>query len=219
MAPEDELVARVQLYSARNQLELQEQLGRGVHGIVFIVQSQSKRGRSAVKVHEREPAYSRERDVYLRLQEHGVKLVCGCHVPQLVGYDDELRVINMTVVRPLRPQLRRRYLDESPEFSEEVMAEWRAEKQEQFEQRWPEVQGVLAALEMYGVFMLDVNRQHLLRRLRRFQFRAPRPTPGCTVSDHVAGLRLSNWGSATTQITLVGVGSPRLLFFRRRRRS
>ena len=37
------------------------------------------------------------------------------------------------------------------------MAEWRAEKQDQFEQRWPEVQGVLAALEMYGVFMLDVN--------------------------------------------------------------
>ncbi len=50
MAPEDEIVARAQVYSARNQLELKEQLGRGVDGIVFVVQSQIKRGRSAVKV-------------------------------------------------------------------------------------------------------------------------------------------------------------------------
>src|SRR6266436_4248684 len=49
------------------------------------------------------------------------------------------------------------YLDWAPDFSEEVMADWRAEKQEQFEQHWPEVQAILAVLETYGVFMVDVN--------------------------------------------------------------
>ena len=158
MAPEDELVARAQVYAARNQLEIKEQLGRGVHGIVFVAQSQIKRGRSAVKVHERQPAYGRERDVYLRLQELRVKFVCGCHVPQLLGCDDDLRVIDMTVVkRPFVLDFAGAYLDESPDFSEEVLADWRAEKQEQFEEHWPEVQAILAALETYGVIMLNVN--------------------------------------------------------------
>src|SRR5438093_9120685 len=99
MASQDELVARARAYAARNQLELGEQLGRGVHGIVFVAQSQANRGRSAVKVHEREEACCRERGVYLRLQGQNVKKVGGCRVPQLLGFDDELWVINMTVVK------------------------------------------------------------------------------------------------------------------------
>lgn len=158
MAPQDELVARAEVYAARNQLELREQLGRGVHGIVWVVQSQVKRGRSAVKAHERTEAYCRERDVYLRLQEQEVKQLGGCRVPQLLGFDDELRVIHMTVVkRPFVLDFAGAYLDEAPAFSEEVFADWQAEKREQFGPRWPEVQALLRFLESYGVFMIDVN--------------------------------------------------------------
>ncbi|MFM8419745.1 MAG: hypothetical protein ACKOEQ_06440 [Verrucomicrobiota bacterium] len=34
---------------------------------------------------------------------------------------------------------------------------WEADKREKFGERWPEVKAVLAALEDYGVHMLDVN--------------------------------------------------------------
>jgi hypothetical protein len=49
------------------------------------------------------------------------------------------------------------YLDQAPTFSDEVMADWRAEKQDQFGARWRDVQGILAVLEGYGIYMIDVN--------------------------------------------------------------
>jgi hypothetical protein len=38
-----------------------------------------------------------------------------------------------------------------------VLADWRAEKQEQFGPHWAEVQAILRFLEGLGVFMVDVN--------------------------------------------------------------
>jgi hypothetical protein len=153
-----ELVRRAQEYCQRNGLSLGEQLGFGVHGIVFATESQTKGGPTAIKVHERQPDYRRERDVYLRLREHGVKDIRGCEIPELENHDDELQVIEMTVVtRPFVLDFAGAYLDQPPDFSEEVLADWRAEKLEQFGSRWPEVQAILRLLEGYGVFMIDVN--------------------------------------------------------------
>ena len=42
-----------------------------------------------------------------------------------------------------------------------TLADWGAEKQEQFGARWPEVQAIVRSLEGYGVFMLDVNPRNL----------------------------------------------------------
>jgi hypothetical protein len=113
---------------------------------------------SAVKVHEREVEYRRERDIYLRLRDHGVAQVRGCEVPQMLRYDDELFVIEMTVVaRPFVLDFAGAYLDRAPDFSEEVLADWRKEKQEQFGGRWPTVQAILGTLESFGVFMEDVS--------------------------------------------------------------
>ncbi len=47
------------------------------------------------------------------------------------------------------------YLDRPPEFSEEVMADWRAEKQEQFGPRWPEVESILRYLQILGVHVVE----------------------------------------------------------------
>jgi hypothetical protein len=153
-----DLVRRVQEYADRKGLRVGAQLGSGVHGIVFSAEYQTVGGRSALKVHERDADYRRERDVYLRLKEHGVTEVRGCNVPELIAFDDELWVIEMTVVsRPYVLDFAGAYLDEPPDFSEEVLADWRAEKQEQFEQRWGEVQAILRDLEGYGVFLVDVN--------------------------------------------------------------
>ncbi len=38
-----------------------------------------------------------------------------------------------------------------------MLADWRADKQEQFGARWGEVQAILRVLETYGVHMEDVT--------------------------------------------------------------
>jgi hypothetical protein len=153
-----DLHRRIDAYAHRNYLDVGEQLGYGVHGIVFAAKYQTKGGRIALKVHERDKEYRRERDVYLRLQEHGVTEIRGCHVPEMVAFDDDLWIIVMTIVaRPFVLDFAGAYLDQAPDFSEEVLADWRAEKQEQFGPRWADVQAILGLLEGYGVFMIDVN--------------------------------------------------------------
>jgi hypothetical protein len=69
-----------------------------------------------------------------------------------------LWVIEIEIVqRPFVLDFAGAYLDFAPDFSEEVMADWELEKREQFDTRWPEVRAILAELEEFGVFMLDVN--------------------------------------------------------------
>ena len=159
MSLTDEMERRVREYAQRHGLSLREQLGYGMHGSVFVAESQpGTEGtalQSALKVQQE---YIRERAVYLRLQEHGVAAIRGCDVPRMLRWDDELWVIEMTLVkRPFVLDFAGAYLDHAPEFSEEVWADWRAEKQEQFGRHWPEVQAILRVLEGYGVKMLDVN--------------------------------------------------------------
>jgi hypothetical protein len=158
MTTREELIRRANQYAQRNGLTLREQLGYGIHGIVFVAGSQTRPGASAIKVHERETSFCRERDVYLRLRDRGVLEIRGCHVPQLLRYDDELWVIEMEVVkRPFVLDFAGAYLDTPPDYSDEAVAEWRANKQEQFGDRWPEVEVILASLERYGVFLADVS--------------------------------------------------------------
>jgi hypothetical protein len=162
MSFNDELVRRAQIYTQRRRLLLGEQLGSGVHGIVFVTLSHLEQGpsvvRTAIKVHERRRDYVRERDVYLRLKEYRVDTIRGCHVPRLLEYDDELWIITMTIVtRPFVLDFAGAYLDQPPDYGEDVLADWRADKQEQFGPRWAEVQAILGDLEDFGVFMADVN--------------------------------------------------------------
>jgi hypothetical protein len=47
---------------------------------------------------------------------------------------------------------------EAPDFSEEVWVQWREQKQEEFGDRWSDVDFVLAELtRLTGLVMLDVN--------------------------------------------------------------
>lgn len=162
MSFKEEPRRRAQEYVQRYGLSLGDELGFGVHGIVFVAESQPKQGmaalRSAVKAHRQEPDYCRERDAYLRLMEHSIRSIGRCDVPEMLRYDDKLLVIEMTVVsRPFVLDFAGAYLDRSPDFSDEVLADWLEEKQEQFGRHWGEVQSILRALQAYGVFMIDVN--------------------------------------------------------------
>jgi hypothetical protein len=61
------------------------------------------------------------------------------------------------VTRPFVLDFAGAYLDTRPDYTEEVLADWRAEKQEQFGERWPEVQSILWSLERYGIYLSDVT--------------------------------------------------------------
>src|ERR1017187_775938 len=137
MSFKDEPMSRAREYALHNGLVVGKELGFGVHGIVVAMKSQVEKGRPAtscaVKAHQREVEYLRERDVYLRLQEHGIEAISGCHVPQLIDYNDNLWIIEMTIVkRPFVLDFGGAYLDGAPDFSEEVMSDWRAGKLDQF---------------------------------------------------------------------------------------
>ena len=162
MTRKEILIHRANEYAQHYQLALCEELGFGVHGIVFATERHPKIGdsplRSALKIHEGETPYRRERDIYLRLKERGVIEVRGCEVPRLIRFDDRLLAIEMSMVsRPFILDFAGAYLDYFPDFPEEAIADWRAEKAEQFGERWPEVQAILRELETYGIYMEDVS--------------------------------------------------------------
>jgi hypothetical protein len=94
------LIRRAEEYCRWTGKRLGPELGFGVHGIVFTLESQSAARRAAIKIHERERYYLRERDVYRRLAEVGLTSVQGCTVPEMIRSDDELWIIEMTVVTP-----------------------------------------------------------------------------------------------------------------------
>jgi hypothetical protein len=50
------------------------------------------------------------------------------------------------------------HLDNAPEFSPEVMEQWRLEKIEQFGDHWPDVENVLDLMKSrFGIHLLDVH--------------------------------------------------------------
>jgi len=155
---EEVFIQNALAYAARHQLQLAERLGFGIHGIIFVAEHKFKGGKTAVKVHREAEPYLRERVAYERLKQAGVTEVLGFHVPQFIRADDELRVIEMSIVtRPFVLDFAGAYLDAPPDFPDDVRAEWEAGIREQFEARWPAVEGVLAALEEMRIYMVDVS--------------------------------------------------------------
>jgi hypothetical protein len=147
------LEARARQYAERHALGIEAQLGYGMHGIVF-----STNCKSAIKVFERQNAYVRERDVYLRLQELNLFQLNGFAVPRLVRYDDALQVVEMTIVNPpFVLDFAGAYLDIPPDYSDEVLADWRTEKLEQFGEKWSEVESLIDAFAAMGIYLADVR--------------------------------------------------------------
>src|SRR5439155_6522012 len=145
---EETLLQNARAYASRHQLQLAERLGFGIHGIIFVAEDNSKAGKTAIKVHSSVEPYLRERAAYERLKDACVSDILGFNVPQPVRFDDELRVIEMSIVtRPFLLDFAGAWLDAPPDFPDETWVEWEAEKREQFDAHWPKVQAVLGALE------------------------------------------------------------------------
>ncbi|MCW5774888.1 MAG: hypothetical protein KIS87_00380 [Phycisphaeraceae bacterium] len=150
-------------YTKSRGIIVEGRLGYGKDGSVW-----STSRTTAVKAHERASTFDRELAAYLRLREHGVESVLGLAVPRLMDWDAGLRVVEMTIVQPpFVLDFGSAWLDGAPEFSDGVMADWLAEKEEQFEADWPRVAAVLGELRRkWGVHLLDVHPGNVMLRGR-----------------------------------------------------
>ena len=145
-------------YAARYELRLSQRLGFGIHGSVHVVEHKIKRDKSAIKSHRTTEFYLRERAVYERLSGAAISDILGFHVPQFIRADDDLQVTEMTIVtRPFVLDFAGAYVGAPPEFSEDIWADWEAEKREQFGARWTAVRAVTSAFEDLGIYLADVS--------------------------------------------------------------
>jgi hypothetical protein len=159
---DEELIKKAKAYVAGRHLTIGVPLGFGIHGIVLLLIGQREPGSRALKMHHSEEFYLRERAVYERLKTAGVSSICGCEVPRLIRFDDELLALEMTVVSPpFVLDFAGAYLNFPPDFSEAIWTTWEAEKREQFGARWPEVTAILGALRGFGIHMLDISPSNL----------------------------------------------------------
>ncbi|QYU70530.1 hypothetical protein J4558_10610 [Leptolyngbya sp. 15MV] len=154
----EDIARRASQYAQRRGLELGPRLGDGKDGIVYSTFG-SLQGPTAVKALARADLYGRELACYRRLAVRGIGgsvQVCGHNVPQLLGHDDELLVIEMTIVtRPFVLDFAGAFLDAPPEFPAEVMEERNAHWADVFENRWHSVQRIMAEFRRHGLHLLD----------------------------------------------------------------
>ncbi|MCY2974206.1 MAG: hypothetical protein NTW52_06015 [Planctomycetota bacterium] len=84
--------------------------------------------------------------------------VAGHRIPIMTGSDDELLAIEMTIVSPpFCLDFGGAYLNRPPDYSAEVLEDWREMKSEAFEDNWPKVESILAEFRSFGVYIADVN--------------------------------------------------------------
>jgi hypothetical protein len=154
------------IYEQRYATRIGRLLGSGNHGTVFVVERNANRGRFAVKFFPEEAPYFRELRSYEILREQKVRDIEGFSVPQFLGSDDGLLAIAITIVEPpFLLDFAGAYEEESvPDFPENVWAEWRVQKQEEFENRWPIVETILMVLRTHDIFMLDIHPRNLVFR-------------------------------------------------------
>ncbi len=127
---------------------------RGYDGVVL-----STTGRTALKAFNYQQLYRQELAVYRRFLERQFFQANEFQIPQLVGHDDTLSVIEMTIVSPtfivdFASVIK---LDTPPQFDAEIMREARLEQKENFEADWPKVKRAISKLEIVGVYLSDVH--------------------------------------------------------------
>jgi hypothetical protein len=114
---------------------------------------------TAIKAHEHYDAFERELLCYMRLSSHNVWEVLGHNVPALVDADEELSVLELSIVkRPFLLDFGAARLDSAPDFAPEVLETWEQEKVEQFGEHWPQVQSIIGWMRgRLGIYLLDIH--------------------------------------------------------------
>ncbi len=73
------------------------------------------------------------------------------------GWDDQLMVVEMDLMQhpPYIIDFAKVRIDRPPDFSREVLQQFEAEGSELFDENWPTVKSLLAALESFQIYYLD----------------------------------------------------------------
>ncbi len=78
---DEELLERAEAFAKAHGQTIGEELGFGIHGIVVVLKGEGEAAATALKVHSSAEPYRRERDIYQRLREIGVRKFLGFNVP------------------------------------------------------------------------------------------------------------------------------------------
>ena len=148
-----DLEIRADAYCEARQISRAGPLGYGFDGSVFATSRHS-----AIKVFHHEELFRREWSVYRRLMKNAITEIMGFAVPQLIDIDESLRIVEMTIVSPpFVLDFAGAALDRRPQYPDDVLAEWQAEKAEQFGDRWPTVRLILSSFVGLGIYLADVK--------------------------------------------------------------
>jgi hypothetical protein len=156
MADEPGLYSRAKVYAQNNGCRIvrKARLGGGTDGEVW----RSTRP-SAIKVVIGTKNYRDELESYQRLKSANIYRLCGFAIPRLIGWDDSLKAIEMSIVEP--PYLLdfgKVYFDGPPTsiYDEERLKVGHAEAKANFGSNWPAVAQLLYALqEKVGIWYVD----------------------------------------------------------------
>jgi hypothetical protein len=154
-----DVTKRLKDYAESRGLALVKRLGHGKDGEVWRTSSET-----AVKGLVERRAYFNEVSAYLRLYDLEKRSVEGFAVPRFVARDDELLVVEMSIVgRPCVLDFAGAGLD-GPlhDFPSEVLEAEEERARELFGKRWPDVERVRAALRRIGIFISDLTPRNIL---------------------------------------------------------
>ncbi|TWU58701.1 hypothetical protein Poly51_14810 [Rubripirellula tenax] len=128
-------------------------LGTGQEGYVWRTNDNS-----AIKVFDRVVNFDRELACYQILSTHQISDIDGFAVPEMLQFDSDLRVIEMSIVAaPYILDFGKCYVGRPPDFPPDVMEAYEREREEWFEGNWPMVQSALWTLETLGIFYNDAR--------------------------------------------------------------
>lgn len=130
----------------------------GKDGVVFQAFTEYSEA-CAIKVYRKPRLFYSELLVYGRLSEHQVTSIRGHAVPQLLGWDEELLLIQMSIVEPpFVLDFAGARLDEKVAFDSHV-TEWHTQRiYDLFEDNAPTVFGILDDLwRKYGIWHDDIS--------------------------------------------------------------
>jgi hypothetical protein len=149
----DKPLVNLDEYVQRRGLERLDRLGYGQDGIVY-----STSRKSAAKAFRYEEQYRREKRVYLRLDDLGIRRIGEFSIPRLIAVNDELMVIEMGIVSPpYIVDFAGAYLDEAPPYSRRQIAESQRRNRQLFGKKWPHVRSALSTLRGHGIHFVDLN--------------------------------------------------------------
>lgn len=148
-------------YALLRGFQLTGQLGAGLNGRVWAVTGKNNTVEWALKIQD-EQGFRLERACYERLAEHEVTEVAGFNVPVLIHAEESWQAIEMSIVdRPFILDFAQAYLNEPPEFPEEVWQQCLETWEERYEEDWPQVKLALRELRLLGIHYLDVHRGNI----------------------------------------------------------